>query len=174
MPMRNPGILNVERDSGACGTASVAGPHDDRIQRAEHQANNQINRLRAVLLQRPPDEVNGQRNAAQYTAPEYDQPGQYSKVKAHQLVQRGDARHIGAEHQQQGRAGNAGQDHRGDGKRAGQEQIGILPQLQIEQAERAAEPGLAQGAQPHDNRDPDQRENQIMPPGLRACSAPRG
>ena len=79
--------------------------------------------MTAILFQTLLDSLNGYQRAADNAHAKDDDHGQHPKVQMQQLFDPTDHRQIHAEDQQYSGAGNAGQEHGGNGNRTGQEQI---------------------------------------------------
>lgn len=100
-----------------------SGAHNDGIERAEHQAEDEVNHSAAVLRESKFDEFNDEDDASEDAESKNDDSGKRAEIKMQQIFDAGDNREIEAKNQKQSGAGNTGENHRGNRDHASKEDI---------------------------------------------------
>ena len=138
------------------------GTHENGVERAEHHAQDQIDRCATVFGQCVLDQLDDADDAGDNAQSKYDQNGQHMEIQMQQIVNAADDRNIQAEDQQQGRAGNTGQNHSADGNSADDESVQIHSDAGMTQVLAAAYKGVCIGDRCH-KRCTDQNEKAHFP-----------
>ena len=144
----------ISKSQRGLGHVQGCGTHGDGVERTDHQAQDQMDRGAAVVLQSLTDAVRRQDHTQADPNGQGQHPGQIGEMQMQQLLRGIDRGYIDTEDQQQRGAGDTGQQHGGDGKYAADHQIGQLeqrqaPEIQTAKAAAAAAKEGHGGHQPH-------------------------